>query len=547
MLRLRICVFVAALFCVTPVLAAGKTIIVLDASGSMWGQIDGKTKIEIARDTLRQVLGTIPAETELGLVAYGHREKGSCADIEIAVPAGTGTAEAIGSFADGLNPKGKTPLTDAVRVAATELRIEENEATVILVTDGLETCNADPCALGRELEASGVNFTAHVVGFGLSDEEGRQVACLAENTGGLYLKADDAGQLADALATTVAQAPEPAPEPAQPAAVEHNFKGIARLVEGGDDLVDVGAVRWDLFPIGANGEASKDNVTGAYGGVIEENAPAGSYLVRVRIGNVHRELTVDLTDDKQTELVAVLDAGLLHVTPKRTPDGDPDDSARIDIAFEGGDDGGYGPMDAYVAAGSVTVTGRIDTAQAEQTLTVKAGETVRTDLVIASGIVVPSAVYAEGGPAVEDSGIRFEVHEAKADISGKRDTLAGQYGSGGGMDVPPGDYVLSARLGLAQAEAPITVKAGERTEASVNINAGVLAVAAPGGYRIEFYSAKKDIQGKQKEFGGTYGEEAQETMHPGEYEVLVIYEGDKAEKRQKVTVTAGERTEVTVE
>ena len=153
MIRTRLLSVLAALLFAFPAMAAGKTIIVLDGSGSMWGQIDGTTKIEIARDTLRKVLETLPEDTELGLVAYGHREKGSCSDIEIAIPPATGTAAAVADFADRLNPKGKTPLTDAVRKAAEELRIEENAATVILVTDGLETCNADPCALGRELEA----------------------------------------------------------------------------------------------------------------------------------------------------------------------------------------------------------------------------------------------------------------------------------------------------------------------------------------------------------------------------------------------------------
>jgi Ca-activated chloride channel family protein len=65
----------------------------------------------------------------------------------------------------------------------------------VLITDGLENCNADPCALGKELEQAGVDFTAHIVGFGLTAEEGRQVACLAENTGGKYIQASDAGQL----------------------------------------------------------------------------------------------------------------------------------------------------------------------------------------------------------------------------------------------------------------------------------------------------------------------------------------------------------------
>lgn len=60
------------------------------------------------------------------------------------------------------------------------LRHDAATATVVLVTDGLETCEADPCALGSEPEASGLNVTAHVVvGFGLTGAEGAQVACIA--------------------------------------------------------------------------------------------------------------------------------------------------------------------------------------------------------------------------------------------------------------------------------------------------------------------------------------------------------------------------------
>ena len=89
---------------------------------------------------------------------------------------------------------------------------------MILITDGLETCNADPCALARELEATGADFTTHVIGFGLSPEEGQQVACLADETGGVYLQAADAGALLDALASTVAEASMPTPT--APAEVE---------------------------------------------------------------------------------------------------------------------------------------------------------------------------------------------------------------------------------------------------------------------------------------------------------------------------------------
>src|SRR5690606_17557093 len=91
-------------------------------------------------------------------------------------------------------------------------RYGEEKATVILITDGLETCNADPCALARELESGGVDFTAHVVGFGLSPEEGQQVACLADETGGKYIQAGNSEELIGALAETVAEVAEPPPE-----------------------------------------------------------------------------------------------------------------------------------------------------------------------------------------------------------------------------------------------------------------------------------------------------------------------------------------------
>ncbi|MGL5009697.1 MAG: VWA domain-containing protein, partial [Paracoccaceae bacterium] len=72
-------------------LSEGRSIIVLDASGSMWGQIDGRAKLEIAREALAEVLGGLPADTEMGLMAYGHRTEGDCSDIELIVPPATGT------------------------------------------------------------------------------------------------------------------------------------------------------------------------------------------------------------------------------------------------------------------------------------------------------------------------------------------------------------------------------------------------------------------------------------------------------------------------
>ncbi|MGI9394397.1 MAG: vWA domain-containing protein, partial [Boseongicola sp.] len=210
-----------------------KAILVLDGSGSMWGQIDGIAKITIAQDVVGELLGGLPVEQELGLTVYGHRQKGDCSDIETIVMPGADTRGAIADAVNAIKPKGKTPMTDAVVAAAEALRYTEERATVILVSDGIETCEPDPCAAARLLEETGVDFTAHVVGFDVADDPQAlaQMQCLAEETGGTFRSAENAEELAAAL---VVVAEPPAPEP-----VTVRFRGIAGPVgpEIGEPLI----------------------------------------------------------------------------------------------------------------------------------------------------------------------------------------------------------------------------------------------------------------------------------------------------------------------
>lgn len=200
----------------------GSAMLLLDASGSMWGQIDGKTKIEIAREAVGAMLQSWPRNQQLGLMAYGHRSKGNCADIEMLKAPATVDVAAMQQAVNALQPKGMTPISASVRMAAEQLKFSERKATVILVSDGEETCHADPCALGAELEKLGVDFTAHVVGFDIdkNPKAKAQLQCLASSTGGRYLDAKDAGELNKAL-REVTQAPTlaPAAAPAKPKVV----------------------------------------------------------------------------------------------------------------------------------------------------------------------------------------------------------------------------------------------------------------------------------------------------------------------------------------
>lgn len=200
--------------------AGGETIVILDMSGSMWGRIGDQTKLQIAREAVRGMFSRFPAGSRVGLMAYGHRQAGQCSDIQMLFPPGPVDSAAVGAVLDRLTARGRTPLTESVRQAAAALRVREQGGTIILVTDGIETCGGDPCALAAELEGANTGFTAHVVGFDLrTPSERARVACIAERTGGLFVPAANAEELAGALARTTEAQPTPAATVAAPRGV----------------------------------------------------------------------------------------------------------------------------------------------------------------------------------------------------------------------------------------------------------------------------------------------------------------------------------------
>ena len=249
------------------------TILVMDGSGSMWGQIEGVAKITIAQEVVAGLLADFPADQGLGLTVYGHRERGECTDIETVVAPAPGTAAEIVAAVNGIKPLGKTPMTDAVIAAAEALRYTEDKATVILVSDGVETCNPDPCAAARLLEEAGIDFTAHVIGFDVGSDAAAlaQMQCIADETGGQFLTADTADQLTEALTQVAAAAPAPEPEPEpepEPVLVP---TALSAVIEGTGEPVP-GPVLWDVE---AAGTLAADD---AEGNPLALDLPEGSYV-----------------------------------------------------------------------------------------------------------------------------------------------------------------------------------------------------------------------------------------------------------------------------
>ncbi len=174
---------------------------IFDASGSMWGDAGGETKIDAARRVMSKVVPSLPPEVKVGLAVYGHRRKGDCKDIEIVIPPGSSNRDGIISYINKLSPKGKTPIADAISLVADRLKSFEDETTIVLISDGEETCNADPCGVVKRLKESGIKFVLHVVGFAVNAQQRAQLECLAKVGGGNYFSAENAATLLSAMET----------------------------------------------------------------------------------------------------------------------------------------------------------------------------------------------------------------------------------------------------------------------------------------------------------------------------------------------------------
>jgi Ca-activated chloride channel family protein len=280
-----------------PANAAEKVILVLDSSGSMAGKIKGRRKIDIARAAVGDLIGALPAGTELGLMAYGHRRKDDCADIETLSRVGPPDRKSIMQAVKALRPIGKTPLGTTVLQAARKLNFTEEKATVILVSDGKENCGVDPCELGRQLKQQGINFKAHVIGFNLRRGEDAGLRCLAENTGGLYVEAKDAPALKQALEVTVKETVAPAPKPTPvaqpkpaPVKVTPGLKIRAMVKEGGPEWTGQLGITLYGPPQGLDGKRKKIlNAWRKKSGHVLNNVKAGKYLLEVVLAD-HRHI-----------------------------------------------------------------------------------------------------------------------------------------------------------------------------------------------------------------------------------------------------------------
>lgn len=172
---------------------APKVDLVLDGSGSMRTMdIQGKSRMEVAQQSIKEVIDALPDETEFGIRTLGatypgNDQKEGCKDTQQLYPVGkTNKVEAKTAVAT-VRPTGWTPIGIALRAAAQDLGTGPTTRRIVLITDGEDTCAPpDPCDVARELASQGIHLVVDTLGLAHDDKTRQQLICIANATGGTF-------------------------------------------------------------------------------------------------------------------------------------------------------------------------------------------------------------------------------------------------------------------------------------------------------------------------------------------------------------------------
>jgi Ca-activated chloride channel homolog len=524
-----------------------RVILVLDASGSMRGKIDGKSKMDIAKAVVGRIVKSWNPADELGLVVYGHRKKGSCDDIEVLREPGALDAAQYMKSVNGLNPKGKTPMTQAVRMAAESLQYTEKKATVILVSDGIETCDADPCAVAEELAKAGVELKVHTVGFGLDDQGAvAQLRCLAEKTGGTFTTANNEADLQKALAKTVkAEAPPPIPAPAP--AEKFNFRGHVRQAGGLELAKPFGGANW-VFKTAPQADGTEGAyVSTEYEPEMKTNLAPGKYVVTITSDYATVDVPFEIKAGEVTKIDTSLNAGIVKLSGEVAAGSPVGEAANWVIADP---DGKYlatlygAHPQALLKSGDYKVKLTLGNAKADAAFHVDAGKTSDQLVSLGAGKLLVSAVFSKGGEAMSQ-GMAFEVRHPDTATGDKGEWIATDYAAQSKFDLPAGKYVVIVKLGLAEAHQDVEVTAGAPVTINIDANAGFIAATADGVTSFEVREGKKSLDGDNKWITTSYDPTLNIAANAGSY-LVKAFRGDEVIGEKVVDVKAGERSEITL-
>lgn len=170
--------------------------ILLDASGSMAGQVEGGMKMNLAKEAIRGFVSELPKGAQVSLRVYGHKgsnqekdKEVSCKSNELVYPFSTYDSGKFESALSQFQPTGWTPLASAIQSAHKDLnKVKEKQSrnVIYVVSDGVETCGGDPVKAAQALKKSDIQPMVNIVGFDVDDAGQKQLKQVAEAADGSY-------------------------------------------------------------------------------------------------------------------------------------------------------------------------------------------------------------------------------------------------------------------------------------------------------------------------------------------------------------------------
>jgi Ca-activated chloride channel homolog len=148
-----------------------RVLFIFDASQSMIGQWQTGAKIDIAKKLLSEILDSLKKETNLELAfrVYGHQKRyppKDCDDTRLEIPFGKDNTDKIKERLWLLTPKGTTPIARSLEACASDFPSTPSRNIVILITDGLEECDSDPCKVSAAIQKKGIFLKPFIIGIG---------------------------------------------------------------------------------------------------------------------------------------------------------------------------------------------------------------------------------------------------------------------------------------------------------------------------------------------------------------------------------------------
>lgn len=188
--------------------ATKRILFIVDASGSMKSEWKGKNKWEVAKRLITKTIDSIEKvdrNVEFAVRLFGHqfpKEEDNCEDTKLEVSFRKYNGVNITNKLNKITPQGHTPIAFSIYSCLNDFPLDPNaKNSIVLVTDGMEDCDGDICALGLQLEQKRITMKPFIIGMGLKEEEKGMFDCI-----GTYYDAADEKGFSHSLGVVMSQA-----------------------------------------------------------------------------------------------------------------------------------------------------------------------------------------------------------------------------------------------------------------------------------------------------------------------------------------------------